>query len=58
MKKKIVSLILSCAMLFNFVTVIPINAFAASGSSKTCEKDGYTVTYIVGNEWEIGRAHV
>lgn len=52
MTKKLISLILSSIMLLNLITVLPINAFAASGSSKTYEKDGYSVTYIVGNEWD------
>ena len=52
MKKRIISFILSSAMLFNFVTVMPINAFAVSGDSKIYEKDGYTVTYSVGSEWD------
>ena len=52
MKKKLISLILSSIMLVNFVAVMPINAFAASGDSKVYEKDGYTITYSVGSEWD------
>lgn len=52
MKKKLVSWVLSSAMALNFAATMPINAFAASGDSRVYEKDGYTVTYSVGSEWD------
>ena len=52
MIRKLQSIILTCAMLINLTAIMPINAFAASGSSRTYEKDGYSVTYIVGSEWD------
>lgn len=35
--------------------IMPPNAFALSGDSRTYEKDGYTVTYKIGSEWENNR---
>lgn len=55
MRKKLLSVLLSAAMAFNFIVILPPNAFALSGESRTYEKDGYTVTYKIGSEWENNR---
>lgn len=39
----------------NMLVILPPNAFALSGESRTYEKDGYTVTYKIGSEWENNR---
>lgn len=41
--------------MFNMFAIMPPNAFALSGDSRTYEKDGYTVTYKIGSEWENNR---
>lgn len=52
MKKKWISWLLSSAMAVNILALMPINSFAASGDSRVYEKEGYTVTYSVGSEWD------
>ncbi|MBQ7981520.1 MAG: cellulose binding domain-containing protein, partial [Oscillospiraceae bacterium] len=52
MKKKWISWLLSSAMTVNILALMPINSFAASGDSRVYEKEGYTVTYSVGSEWD------
>ena len=52
MKKKWISWLLSSAMAVNILALMPINSFAASGDSKVYEKEGYTVTYSIGSEWD------
>lgn len=39
----------------NMLTIMPPNVFALSGESRTYEKDGYTITYKIGSEWENNR---
>jgi hypothetical protein len=51
MNKRVISGLISCAFAFNIMAMLPVNVFAASGDVKTYEKDGYTVTYTVGSEW-------
>lgn len=41
--------------MFNMFAIMPPNVFALSGDSRTYEKDGYTVTYKIGSEWENNR---
>ena len=55
MRKKLLSVLLSAAMAFNFIVILPPNAFALSGESHSYEKDGYTITYKIGSEWENNR---
>lgn len=55
MRKKLLSVLLSAAMAFNFIVILPPNVFAISGESRTYEKDGYTITYKIGSEWENNR---
>lgn len=43
-------------MWLNIVTIMPTNAFAAGEESRVYEKDGYTVIYTVGSEWENNRS--
>lgn len=56
MKKRIISGITAAAMSLNIVTIMPTNAFAAGEESRVYEKDGYTVIYTVGSEWENNRS--
>lgn len=53
--KKLCSLFLTIILMFNMFAIMPPNAFALSGNSRTYEKDGYTVTYKIGSEWENNR---
>ncbi len=53
--KKLCSLFLTIILMFNMFAILPPNAFALSGDSRTYEKDGYTVTYKIGSEWENNR---
>ena len=55
MRKKLLSVLLSAAMALNFITILPLNAYALSGESRSYEKDGYTITYKIGSEWENNR---
>lgn len=52
MKKKLISWLISSVMAVNILALMPINCFAASGDSRIYEKEGYTVTYSVGSEWD------
>ena len=56
MKKRIISGILSAVMVINVITILPANAFAIGTESKIYEKDGYTVTYQIGSEWDGNRS--
>ena len=56
MKKRIISGILSAVMAINVITILPANAFAIGTESKIYEKDGYTVTYQIGSEWDGNRS--
>ncbi|MCM1524646.1 MAG: hypothetical protein NC120_09345 [Ruminococcus sp.] len=54
--KKIISVILSLVMTANIMAIFPVNVFAATENSRVYEKDGYTVTYKIGNEWDNNRS--
>ena len=56
MKERIISGITAAAISLNMVTIMPTNAFAAGEESRVYEKDGYTVIYTVGSEWENNRS--
>ena len=42
----------AAAMAVNMAASMPLNVFAAGGDTKTYKKDGYKITYKVGNEWD------
>ncbi len=56
MPRRIISGTLSVIMALNIVTSVPANVFAVTGDSHVYEKDGYTVTYKIGNEWDNNRS--
>ena len=56
MNKRLISGLLSAVMAINVITILPANAFALGTESKVYEKDGYTVTYQVGSEWDGNRS--
>ena len=56
MNKRLISGLLSAVMAINVITILPANAFALETESKVYEKDGYTVTYQVGSEWDGNRS--
>ncbi len=55
LKRRIISVITAVILSLNMLAILPPNAFALSGDSRTYEKDGYTVTYKIGSEWENNR---
>lgn len=55
LKRRIISVITAVMLSLNMLVILPPNAFALSGDSRTYEKDGYTVTYKIGSEWENNR---
>lgn len=56
MNKRLISGLLSAAMAMNVITILPANAFALGTESRIYEKDGYTVTYRIGSEWDNNRS--
>ena len=56
MNKRLISGLLSAVMAINVITILPANAFALETESKVYEKDGYTVTYQIGSEWDGNRS--
>ena len=56
MNKRLISGLLSAVMAINVITILPANAFALGTESKVYEKDGYTVTYQIGSEWDGNRS--
>lgn len=56
MNKRLISGLLSAAMAINVITMLPANAFALGAESKIYEKEGYTVTYRIGSEWDNNRS--
>ena len=56
MNKKLISSLLTVAMAINIFAIMPLNAFAIGSESKVYEKDGYTVTYRIGSEWDNNRS--
>ena len=52
MFRRMISIITAAVVSLNMLTIMPANVFAANGDSKVYEKDGYTVTYSVGSEWD------
>ena len=56
MNKKLISGLLTVAMAINIFAIMPLNAFAIGSESKVYEKDGYTVTYRIGSEWDNNRS--
>ncbi len=52
MKKRLICGMTAAAMAFNMAASMPLNVFAAGGDTKTYKKDGYKITYKVGNEWD------
>jgi len=56
MKKRLISGLLSAVMAINVITVLPPNAFALGSESRIYEKDDYTVTYRIGEEWDSNRS--
>lgn len=55
LKRRIISVITAVMLSLDMLVILPPNAFALSGDSRTYEKDGYTVTYKIGSEWENNR---
>lgn len=55
LKRRIISVITAVMLSLNMLVILPPNAFALSGDSRTYEKDGYTITYKIGSEWENNR---
>lgn len=55
LKRRIISVITAVILSLNMLVILPPNAFALSGDSRTYEKNGYTVTYKIGSEWENNR---
>lgn len=55
LKYRIISVIAAVMLSLNILVILPPNAFALGGDSRTYEKDGYTVTYKIGSEWENNR---
>ncbi len=56
MNKKLISSLLTIAMAINIFAIMPLNAFAIGSKSEVYEKDGYTVTYRIGSEWDNNRS--
>lgn len=56
MNKRLISGLLSAVMAINVITILPADAFALGTESKVYEKDGYTVTYQIGSEWDGNRS--
>lgn len=56
MKKRIISGLLSAVMALNIISILPGDAFALTSESRIYEKDGYTVTYRIGSEWDNNRS--
>ncbi|MDE6592070.1 MAG: cellulose binding domain-containing protein [Oscillospiraceae bacterium] len=57
MKHRIIAGITSVLLSANIITALPENAFAiGADDSKVYEKDGYTVTYRIGSEWDNNRS--
>lgn len=56
MNKRLISGLLSAAMAMNVITILPANAFALGTESRIYEKEGYTVTYRIGSEWDNNRS--
>lgn len=56
MKKRIISGLLSAVMALNIISILPGDAFALTAESRIYEKDGYTVTYRIGSEWDNNRS--
>ena len=56
MNKKLISSLLTVAMAINIFAIMPLNAFAIGSKSEVYEKDGYTVTYRIGSEWDNNRS--
>ena len=56
MNKRLISGLLSAVMAINVITILPADAFALGTESKVYEKDGYTVTYQIGSEWNGNRS--
>lgn len=52
MKKRLICGITAAAMAFNMAASMPLNVFAAGGDTKIYKKDGYTITYKIGNKWD------
>jgi len=55
MKHRVIAMIISTLLALNILTIMPPNVFAVGSKSKEYEKDGYTVTYKIGSEWENNR---
>lgn len=55
MKHRIISVIIALMLSLNMLEIMPLNVFAIGTDSRTYEKDGYTVTYKIGSEWENNR---
>ncbi len=56
MKYRIIAGATSALLAINIITMLPANAFALGSESRTYEKDGYTVTYRIGEEWDSNRS--
>ena len=51
-KRKILAGVTAFTLSAEVFSVMPANVWAASGDTKSYEKDGYTVTYSVNSEWD------
>lgn len=56
MKIRFLSGIISAVFVLNIVGILPVNALAIDSETYVYEKEGYTVTYKVGSEWENNRS--
>ncbi len=54
--KEILFAFLAIAFMLNMFSALPIEAFAVTADSRVYEKDGYTVTYRIGSEWDNNRS--
>lgn len=54
MKKKLLSVSLVLAMVFNMIVLMPTSVFA-SNTNQTIVYDGYTVNYAITNSWNNGQ---
>lgn len=55
MVKKIIYFITAMMLSLNILAIMPPNVFAVGSDIRTYEKDGYTITYKIGSEWENNR---